>query len=85
MGAGLIFVNDNKVNNLTTAAGVWLAGAIGMAIGFGYYGIALVTTIVARFAPSLNIYLSQKARRTASSKHSHTNHAHHAPTPTKAD
>ena len=60
--AGLIFINDNKVKNLTTAAWVWLAGAIGMAIGFDYYAIALITTIFARLIPQTNDKISQRRR-----------------------
>jgi putative Mg2+ transporter-C (MgtC) family protein len=33
----------NKVLNLTTAASIWFSGAIGMAIGFNYHFIALVS------------------------------------------
>lgn len=52
LGAGLIFIDDNKVKNLTTAAWIWFAGAIGMAIGFWYYGVAIIATVLARFAPT---------------------------------
>ena len=62
LGAGLIFINNNNVKNLTTAAGIWLAGAIGMAIGFDYYLIAIITTIVARLVPQTNDTLSQRRR-----------------------
>ena len=33
----------NRVVNLTTAASIWYSGAIGMAIGFDYHFIALVS------------------------------------------
>ena len=49
--AGLIFVNKGDVRNLTTAAGLWLGSSIGMLIGYDYYGIALIITLVARFIP----------------------------------
>ena len=55
--AGLIFVNKGDVRNLTTAAGLWLGSSIGMLIGFDYYGIALMVTIVARFIPDGRGYL----------------------------
>ena len=51
LGAGLIFVNKGDVRNLTTAAGLWLGSSIGMLIGFDYYGIALIVTVIARFIP----------------------------------
>jgi putative Mg2+ transporter-C (MgtC) family protein len=44
IGAGLIFVREDKVNGLTTAATVWLVTAIGMACGVGLPILALVVT-----------------------------------------
>ena len=47
LGAGMIIFNGDSLSNLTTAAGVWVAAAIGMAVGFGMYTIAVtVTTLV---------------------------------------
>ena len=37
IGAGSILRDGNKISGLTTAAGVWLVAAIGMAVGFGQY------------------------------------------------
>ena len=45
IGAGSILRDGNKVSGLTTAAGVWLVAAIGMAIGYGEYIWAAVCTI----------------------------------------
>ncbi len=44
IGAGLIFVKDDKVNGLTTAATVWLVTAVGMACGAGLPYLALAAT-----------------------------------------
>jgi putative Mg2+ transporter-C (MgtC) family protein len=43
LGAGMILKGeiDKKITNLTTAASVWYSAAIGMAIGFNFYIIAL--------------------------------------------
>lgn len=52
IGAGTIIVRHQNVNGLTTAAGVWGAAAIGLAIGAGMYSIGLVVTgiiIIAEF------------------------------------
>lgn len=46
LGAGIILKNERHVANLTTAAGVWVSAAIGMAIGFKMYFMAIVMTIV---------------------------------------
>lgn len=37
IGAGSILRDGNKISGLTTAAGVWLVAAIGMAVGYGEY------------------------------------------------
>ena len=53
LGAGLILKEGASVKNLTTAASIWFAGAIGMTIGFGYYVIAIVAGIIAVFVPRI--------------------------------
>ena len=40
IGAGSILRDGNKISGLTTAAGVWLVAAIGMAVGYGEYILA---------------------------------------------
>ena len=44
LGAGLIIFRDNHVANLTTAAGVWMAAAIGVVVGLGMFIEALIAT-----------------------------------------
>lgn len=46
LGAGTILKNDNKIRGLTTAAGLWSVAGIGLAVGMGYYFIAVVTTLI---------------------------------------
>ena len=57
IGAGLIFVRDDRVQGLTTAATVWLVTAIGMACAAGLLLLALAVTfayfIVAFIFPRL--------------------------------
>jgi putative Mg2+ transporter-C (MgtC) family protein len=53
LGAGLILKDGASVRNLTTAASIWFTGAIGMAIGFGYYQIAVIAGIVSVFIPRI--------------------------------
>jgi putative Mg2+ transporter-C (MgtC) family protein len=45
IGAGLIFVHEDRVQGLTTAATVWLVTAIGMACAAGLLLLALFATI----------------------------------------
>ena len=47
LGAGLILKDGISVRNLTTAASLWFAAAIGMAIGFEYYAAAIISSLAA--------------------------------------
>lgn len=48
LGAGMILRDaDDRIRGLTTAAGLWGVGAIGLAIGSGMYLIGIVCAIVA--------------------------------------
>ena len=47
LGAGVIIFRGVKVEGLTTAAGLWVAAAIGMAIGAAMYEVAIVSAIIA--------------------------------------
>jgi putative Mg2+ transporter-C (MgtC) family protein len=69
IAAGAIFVSKGDVHNLTSAANIWLASAVGIAAGAGQYtllgvamalGIVLITLVrlVERFIPG-----SGKARK----------------------
>lgn len=40
LGAGAIFQQRGNVRGLTTGAGMWLAGALGVAVALGYYMVA---------------------------------------------
>jgi putative Mg2+ transporter-C (MgtC) family protein len=55
LGAGLIIKSElnGKVTNLTTAAAIWFAASIGMAIGYEYYFLALVATAFAVGVPRI--------------------------------
>ncbi|HEU5060957.1 MAG TPA: MgtC/SapB family protein [Kofleriaceae bacterium] len=55
LGAGMIIKSDKEgtVTNLTTAAAVWFAAAIGMALGFGWYLIAGAATVYAVVVPRI--------------------------------
>jgi len=46
LGAGMIFVHNQSVNGLTTAAGIWATSGIGMAIGSGLYFIGVAATLL---------------------------------------
>jgi putative Mg2+ transporter-C (MgtC) family protein len=46
LGAGAIIRYGMSVRGLTTAASLWVVAAIGMAVGFGGYLVASVTTVI---------------------------------------
>lgn len=47
LGAGTIIVTGrNKVRGLTTAAGLWAAACVGLAIGIGFYSGALIGCVL---------------------------------------
>jgi putative Mg2+ transporter-C (MgtC) family protein len=46
LGAGSILRQGEYVRGLTTAASIWVVASIGMAVGFGYYGIAVFTAAI---------------------------------------
>ena len=46
LGAGAIIRQGLSVRGLTTAAGLWVVAAIGMAAGAGFYSAALITTAI---------------------------------------
>lgn len=46
LGAGIIIFDSSKLRGVTTAAGLWVAAAIGMAVGYKFYAVAIFTTIL---------------------------------------
>jgi putative Mg2+ transporter-C (MgtC) family protein len=55
LGAGAILkiYDKREVEGLTTAAGIWMTAALGVAIGLGRFGLALVATVLAWMTLSL--------------------------------
>ena len=49
LGAGVIVLHHDKVLGLTTAASIWSASAIGMALGVGWIKIAIFGTFLIVF------------------------------------
>ena len=46
IGAGTIWVSAGSVRGLTTAASLWTAAGVGLAIGSGYYSAAITSTLI---------------------------------------
>ncbi len=53
LAAGLIVFARGEVHGLTTGAGMWLAGAVGLSCGLGFWGIAVFATVLAVIVLSL--------------------------------
>lgn len=49
LGAGAIIQMKGSVRGLTTAAGIWMVAAIGMAVGMGMYQLSIVATALILF------------------------------------
>lgn len=64
IGAGTIILHKQAVRGLTTAAGVWVTAAIGLACGNGMYILAGVTTVTVLSSLGLiNLYLPSFSQR----------------------
>ncbi len=46
LGTGVIFIRNDSVKGLTTAAGLWSVTGIGLAIGAGLYPVGIFSTIL---------------------------------------
>lgn len=68
LGAGAIMREGWGVRGLTTAAALWIAAAIGVASGAGYYEAAVVTTVVVMVALLLLLRLRPLIRRHTTSE-----------------
>lgn len=64
IGAGLIYfkAKDEKVSGVTTAAGIWVAAGVGITIGYGFYMLAVISTIFALFVFTGLWYIEKKVK-----------------------
>jgi len=46
LGGGLIIFKGDSLHGITTAAGLWITAAIGMAVGFGLYSVSVFATLL---------------------------------------
>ena len=46
LGGGLIIFRGDALHGATTAAGIWVATAVGMAVAFGMYSLSIFATIL---------------------------------------
>ena len=60
LGAGAIFQARGNVRGLTTGAGMWLAGAVGVSAALGYYFVAFGVSLFAVLVLAALRYLAHK-------------------------
>ena len=64
IGAGTIIVTRKfTIKGLTTAAGLWATGIIGLAIGAGYYDLAVMACVLVLITETVFAALSRHIRR----------------------
>jgi len=63
LGAGLIFLHEEKIIGLTTAAALWVTTAIGSAIGLGYYVEGIWVTVLSLTILWLFTYIERLIRK----------------------
>ncbi|MDR1770248.1 MAG: MgtC/SapB family protein [Hungatella sp.] len=67
LGAGtIITTSKNEIRGLTTAAGLWAAAAVGLAVGIGFYGGAILGSIFIIFSlmylKKIDLYIKTHAK-----------------------
>ena len=62
IGAGAIMVNKQAVHGLTTAAGIWVAAGIGMAVASGLYAVGVAATVISLVGLEVVGWLFRKSR-----------------------
>ncbi len=65
LGAGMILIRGNTViKGLTTAAGMWATAAIGVALGYGFYVGAVISTLLCIFCVVVLAHFERRKRNT---------------------
>lgn len=62
LGSGVIFLREEHIFGLTTAAALWTTAGIGLAVGQGYYLEAFTVTILVLLILSLLPYIEEKLK-----------------------
>ncbi|MAT94631.1 MAG: magnesium transporter MgtC [Halioglobus sp.] len=62
IGGGSVFKNENGTSGTATAAGIWLTGAIGLAVAYRRYEVAIVLSVVGFLIFQFSGFLKRAAR-----------------------
>lgn len=63
LGTGLIFSKESKLIGLTTATGLWVSAGIGMAVGFGFYSLAIIATTFTLFVFTILWFVEEQLKK----------------------
>jgi len=63
LGAGAIILQGNRLLGLTTAGGLWVTAAIGIASGFGFFSLATISTVLVLFILVVVYFIEQPIRK----------------------
>jgi len=74
LGAGVIIKSGRMVRGLTTAACLWMVAGVGMAVGIGLYGPAVMVAVIAMF----NLVFLKQIERLIKKDHFYTLTIHSA-------
>ena len=72
IGSGLIIFRENKIEGLTTAAGLWVACGIGIAVGFKLFALALFASFLTLFTFTIVWFIEDKLRKSIFNKRTET-------------
>lgn len=68
VGAGAIIKQKGDVHGVATAAAIWTTGAIGTAVAYGFYALALTLSLVNLLILSVTWRLAHHARKLVASE-----------------
>lgn len=63
IGTGLIFAKESKLMGLTTATGLWVSAGVGMAVGFKFFNIAILATVLILFVFIVLWFVEQQLKK----------------------
>ena len=69
LGAGTIIIARQRVRGLTTAAGLWAAAIIGLAVGAGFYEVAILATVLVELTATVFLKLEKQVITKTSNIH----------------
>lgn len=63
LGSGLIVLRGNRLVGLTTASGLWVSAAIGVASGFGLCNVSVIATILTIFIFAILFFVEEPLKK----------------------